>query len=67
MALTPEERKRLLDYRQSIMELSRSLACVGISAKEAGEAFIRASKTVGWDPITKTIYRKTGDQHGKPE
>ena len=60
MALTLEEQKQLLSW-------SRSIALVGISAKEVVEAFTRASKTVGWDPITKTFYRKTGDQHGKPE
>ena len=54
-------------YDEGLVFLSEAMARFGMTVEEAGESFIRASKTVEWDPITKTIYRKTGDHHGKPE
>ena len=58
MALTPEERERLDGYDEGIIALSRALAHFGMSAKEAGETFIRASAFVAWDPITKTFHKR---------
>ena len=60
MAMTPEQ--------QYALALSRAMSLIGMSAKEAGEAISRLSKLgLAWDPITKTLYRKTGDENGKPE
>ena len=59
MALTPEERKRFEDYNERILEFSRAMSRIGLTAKEAGEKIIRLSKSgLTWDPITKTLYKQ---------
>ena len=59
MDLTPEERKRFKDCNEMILASSRAMSRLGMTAKEAGEAIIRLSKSgLAWDPITKTLYKR---------